>query len=137
MVLSRWVVAILGILLPYLARIPGTVTRGPEWLGSFFGGQGLVNAILVVLFLGAFNGLVWGSVVLFSFLYRHPLSLWISAVISFPFPLYAYARIDLASDAQAGIGLIFIPICSMVFVALGGAVAFAIDRLVLARRTGE
>jgi hypothetical protein len=57
--IARVLIAITGILLPYLVRIP----RGSRWLEQYTD-----VSVEGFLFLGAFNAVAWGSIVGLSFL---------------------------------------------------------------------
>lgn len=116
---ARFIIIILGILLPYLARLPG----GIEWLQQYtdisIGGW---------LFFGAFNAIAWGSILAISFKYKRPLSLIAPCLLGFGFLAWAHYTVDLAADAQAAIALIFIPIFALLPIAIGGIVGYWIDQ---------
>ena len=116
---TRIIVAIVGILLPYLVRIP----RGGAWVQQYTDG-GLGEFLLI----GAFNAIAWGSIVALSFLFRKPTPLLIPCVLGFTFLAWAHYTLDLASSAQASIALIFIPIYALLPIALGGALGYVLDR---------
>ena len=117
---ARIAVVVVGILLPYLARIPGAITKGPDWIISYFGiGQGPIGFLVF----GAFNAICWGSILAATFTYRKPRSVWLPAVLGFSFPAYVHSLVDLADVAAAGAmgPVIFttIPILSLPLVILG------------------
>ncbi len=122
MVAARIAVALIGIALPYLARIPGMVSRGPDWLTSYFG-----SGLGAFVFFGAFNAINWGAIVLASLAFRSIPAVVVAAAVGFALPIYAHATLDLASDAQAAIGLIFIPIFSLPLVGLGWLLGLGVD----------
>ncbi len=122
MATARIAVALIGIALPYLARIPGTVSRGPDWLTSYFG-----SGLGAFVFFGAFNAINWGAIVLGSLAFRSIPAVVVAAAVGFALPLYGHATLDLASDAQAAVGLIFIPIYSLPLVGLGWLLGLGVD----------
>jgi hypothetical protein len=128
---ARIAVVAFGILLPYLARIPGMLARGPDWLTSYFG-----SGLGAFVFFGAFNAINWGAILIGTLFFRTIPAVVVAALIGFGLPAYAHATLDLASDAQAAIGLIFIPIYSLPFVGVGWLLGFALDRA-LRRRSGR
>ena len=111
---ARIVVVVIGIVLPYFARIP----RGVPWVQQYTD----VNASGFI-FLGGFNAIAWGSIVALSFLYRRPASLLLPCLLGFAFLAWAHYSLDLAADAQAAIALVFIPM-----IAIGGALGYAMER---------
>lgn len=117
---ARWMVVLVGILLPYLARLP----HGLEWLQQYTG-LGLAGW----LFLGALNAIAWGAILLASLLYRRPLSLLVPAVLGFAFLAYAHHGLDLSADAQAGVALVFIPLYALVPIAVGAVIGYVVDRI--------
>jgi len=116
---TRIIIAITGILLPYLVRLP----LGGAWLAQYtdisFGG---------LLFFSAFNAIAWGSIIVLSFTFRRPGPLMIPCVFGFAFLGWAHQTLDLAADAQAAIALVFIPIYALLPIAFGGALGFVLDR---------
>ena len=110
---------LVGILLPYAARLP----RGADWIEQYTSG-GLSGA----LYLGGFNAIAWGSILLVILLYRRPASLLVPAICGFGFLAWAHYNLDLASDAQADIALVFIPIYALPMIAISGAIGYLLDR---------
>ena len=108
---ARWAVAIIGILLPYLSRLPGLASHGSWWLTSYFG-----DNIFGFVFFQAFNAITWVALLKLTSNYQHPRSLVIPAVLAYSVPLWLHSGVDLRADAQAAIALIIIP-----FYALPGA----------------
>ena len=118
--IARIIVAVVGIFLPYLVRLP----RGLDWAGQY------TNAgFFGFIFFGAFNAIAWGSIIGVSYLYRRVISMLFPAVFGFGFLGWAHYGLDLRADAQAAIALVFIPILSLVFVVAGGLFGFVVDRL--------
>ena len=119
----RIVIVVIGILLPYLARLPGIPTHGAQWLVSYFG-----TGIGAVLFVGVFNAINWGAIAIATRSYDHPRSAWFPVVLGFALPVWAHSMLDLSSDAQAGIALVFIPIYSLPLVLAGWQLGRWFDR---------
>ncbi|MEZ0223523.1 MAG: hypothetical protein ACAH83_03135 [Alphaproteobacteria bacterium] len=110
----RYSLVIFGLLLPYLARIPGIPFKGIDWLTSM-AGKGLGS----MLFFAAFNTICWGPIYALAGTFKKPRYALFPAAFGFAFPLYAYVTIDLASSSTAAIALIFIPIYSVPLTLIG------------------
>lgn len=115
----RVAVIVFGILLPYLARVPGGLT----WLNEYMSG-----GIAAFLLIGVFNAIAWGSIVGLSFLYQRPTSLLFPAALGFGFLAWAHFSLDLKSDAQAAIALGFIPIYALLPIFIGALIGYFVDR---------
>jgi hypothetical protein len=120
---ARILIVVIGILLPYLARLPGTFVNGIDWFTSYFG-----TGIGAVIFFEVFNAICWGSILGTSFSYRHSCSVWFPAGFGFAFLAVSHAFLDLASSSTAAIALVFIPIYSLPFVLIGWLVGLWFDR---------
>ncbi len=119
MIATRTLIVIVGILLPYAARLP----RGTEWVGQYIGtGR---NGFLM---LEAFNAIAWCSLLGLTFLIRRPTAMLAPCLLGFGFLAWSHATLDLAADAQAGIGLVLIPIYALVPIAIGGVIGLVLDR---------
>ena len=116
---ARIIVVVVGIFLPYLVRLPG----GEAWVRPYTD-----VGVIGFLFFGAFNALVWGSILGLSFVYRRTISLLVPSLLGFGFLAWAHYSLDLAADAQAAIVLIFIPVFALPLVAVGGALGYWLDR---------
>jgi hypothetical protein len=116
---ARLLVAVLGILLPYLARLP----RGMDWLAQYTH-AGLAG----FLFLGAFNAIAWLAIIAISWAYRRPASILAPALPGFAVLAWAHHAIDLSADAQAAVALIFVPIHALPAIAIGGVLGYLVDR---------
>lgn len=114
MIKTRWVIVMVGVLLPYAARLPGVLTNGPDWLWSYFG-----DGLGAVLLLGAFNAICWGAILVASNSYSNPHAAWFPALAGFAFPAFMHATLDLSSDPQAAIALVLIPLFSLPLVWVG------------------
>lgn len=110
---ARLAIALLGIMLPYLARVPGMLVGGSQWLSSYLAGG--VSGMFLLAF---FNLPVWGSLLGLSFLVRKPSPLVLPAIFGFGFVAYAHAGLDLGADAQAAVALIFIPLYALPIIAI-------------------
>jgi hypothetical protein len=116
---ARIAIAVVGILLPYMARLPG----GMDWLHqytdvSFFG----------FLFFGVFNAIAWGGILAFSFVYKRPIYLIFPALFGFGSLAPVHYWIDLSADAQSALLLVFVPIYALVPIGIGGAIGYLLDR---------
>lgn len=116
---ARFLVILVGLALPYAARLP----RGAQWLAQYTD-----TAIGGWLFLGAFNAIAWGALLGISFLYRRPISLLVPCAFGFGALAWAHATLDLRADAQSALALIFIPIYALLPIAVGGALGYVLDR---------
>lgn len=116
---SRFIVVLIGVLLPYAARLP----HGIEWLHQYtdmdLGGW---------LFFLALNSIAWGAILAISFMYRRPVSLIAPCLLGFGFLVWAHSTLDLRADAQAAIALIFIPIYALVPIVVGAVIGYIVDR---------
>jgi hypothetical protein len=124
MTTARWLVVLVGILLPYAIRILGIPAHGVGWFTSYLGG------IDALLFFGAFNAICWVSILLSTYAYRHVRSIWFPALGGFGACAYLHSTLDLASSSTAAIGLIFIPIYCLPFVFFSWLIGLLFDRLV-------
>ncbi|MEM8738983.1 MAG: hypothetical protein AAGG38_10980 [Planctomycetota bacterium] len=113
-----------GVPWPYLARLPGIPEHGRDWLFDYFGQP----PFLGILFAQAGNVFCWGAVLASTFLFRSAATVWFPAVLGFGFCFYHHSQLDLASDAQAGIGLFFIPVASVGPTAVGVLVGYVIEK---------
>jgi hypothetical protein len=126
MTAARIAIAILGILFPYIARLPG----GTAWVSQYTG-----NGVGAFMLLGAFNAVAWGSMIALSFLFRRPASLLFPCVAGFTFLAWAHYKLDLAADAQAAVALVFIPVFALLPIAVGGVFGYFFDRFTTPRST--
>jgi hypothetical protein len=77
----------------------------------------------------AFNAVAWGSLIGLTFLIRRIVVLLIPCFLGFGFLGWSPARLDLAADAQAGLGLVIIPIDALVPTAIGEVMGLVVDCL--------
>ena len=117
---ARWIVLLVGVLLPYVVRLP----RGLGWLQQYthveFAGWVLLNVA---------NAVAWGAILIASLLYQRPASLLAPSLLGFGFLAYAHYGADLAADAQAGLALLFIPIYALVPITIGAIIGYIADRI--------
>lgn len=118
----RIAIVIFGVLLPYLARIPG----GSSWLKQYAD-----SGIGGFLFFGAFNAIAWGAILSFTFLYKNKLPIIAPVLFGFVPLAWVHGTYDLSSDAQAAIGLVFIPIYALAPIAVGGVIGYLVDRYLI------
>jgi FAD binding domain len=132
MSVARGLVVAVGILLPYAVRILGIPAQGVRWFTSYLGG-----GIEALLFLGTYNAICWGSILLATLTYRHVRSVWFPALAGFAVLAFYHARLDLAASSMAAIGLLFIPTFTLPYVFVGWLIGLLFDRLVLANTATE
>ncbi|MEO0514643.1 MAG: hypothetical protein AAF086_05035 [Planctomycetota bacterium] len=124
MFFARVVVVLFGIMMPYLARLPGIPEHGVDWLVSYFGEP----VVFGVLFFGVFNMLCWGSILGATFLFRSASTVWFPAVAGFGFCFWCHSQLDLASDAQAGIGIVVFPVVALLPILIGTLAGWAYEK---------
>lgn len=117
---ARLIIVAVGIVLPYLARVP----RGSEWLEQYtdigFGGW---------LFFGALNAIAWGCILALSFKYKRPVSLLAPCILGFGFLAWSHGTLDLSANPNAAIALVIIPVYALVPIAVGGIFGYIVDRM--------
>lgn len=119
---GRVAIVLIGIALPYIARLPG----GVDWLKQYTS-----VSIGAWLFFGAFNAIAWGAVLALSYLYRHSVPMALPALLGFSFLAWAHSTLDLRADAQAAIALVLIPVLALIPIAIGGVLGYLLDRRLL------
>ena len=77
---ARLLVVVIGILLPYLARIPGMFFKGSEWMTSYFESPLIVGVTLIPMVL------CWGGILQATSGFRHASSVWFPAIFGFFLP---------------------------------------------------
>ena len=101
-------VVVVGLLTPFIARLPSVPFRGWGWLTDYFPG------LSGLCFISAFNlipSCAWYAVGKFT--KRAPLAFWFSVAGGVSFLLWAHGCVDLRSSSTAGIALMFIPIYAL------------------------
>ena len=118
--------AAIGLVLPFVARLPAVPLRGWAWFSDYLPGLG------AVLFVSAFNLIPAGALfVAGKASKRAPMAFWFALAALIGFLLWAHGSINLRSSSTAVIGLIFIPINAVGVVALGwgvGRIAHVVAR---------
>jgi hypothetical protein len=123
MKIARLLIIVIGILLPYLMRIPGMIGRGTGWFTSYLG-----DSFGAIIFFGVFNAFCWGSIFISTFTYRHVRSVWFPVCFGFALPAVAHTFLDLSSSSMSAIALVFIPLYSLPLVFIGWLIGFWYDR---------
>ena len=113
---SRTLIVLAGIATPYLAAIG----RPTYWMDDGLG---------VHLFIAAGNAAWWSIALAFSFGYRRPILAFLPATAGGAVAAFGYRALDLSADAQAAIGLLFIPAYAAAAVLIVGCPALGLDRL--------
>jgi len=121
---GRLLIAAAGILLPYLARLPGGFAWLEQYTAAGVGG---------FLFTTALDGIARGWMLVWTSLIRQPTWWLLPCGLGFGYLAWAHGSLDLSADAQAAIAVVFIPIHALVPITVGGVVGLAMDRLT--RRT--
>lgn len=119
---ARGIVVLVGILLPYFARLPGLPFRGAAWLTDYLG-----DGPASFLFFNGVNVCVWGTILIGSLALRSLPAIALFATIGLAYPFYQHMRLDLRADAQAAIGLMFIPIYSVPCLLAGWVLGLLVD----------
>jgi len=128
----RVLLIVVGVVLPYLARIPGALVHGADWFLAYvepdLGGH---------LFLQAFNALAWGTVVTVSFLTSRRSVIWPTAGAAFGLVAFGHATLDLAGSSTAAVAVVFIPIYAVPFATAAAVLAALIGTLIRWRYEGR
>jgi hypothetical protein len=119
MSLARVRIVLIGVLLPYAARLPGVLIHGPDWFMSYVR-VGLGG----IAFMQSFNAISWGSLVLLSYLLRRPQALVAPSLLGLGFVAFAHSGVDLGRDAQSAVAMVFIPIYSLPIVGVTFVLSF-------------
>ena len=112
-------------LVPYLCRLP----RGVSWAAQYLPDEG--RLVLGLLFFGVFASLPAIPLIV-AFVYRQqlPATLLVCVATVTALLIHWHHDYDLASDAQAAIGLIFIPIYALGLTTALGAGSAAVELLI-------
>jgi len=115
-------------LVPYMCRL----WRGLDWVAQYLPDKG--HPIFGLLFFGAFASLP-ATPLIATYLRRrrNPVTFVISVIIATVLLSYWHHNYDLASDAQAAIGLVFIPIYAAVITGVGAAILGGIESFIRKR----
>lgn len=111
-----------AVLAPYLARLPGVVIHGPEWLFSY-----MSDSIAIVLM----SAIPAGALYLVGKISdKTPLAFWGAVAASTGCALWAYGSMNLAASSTAAIGLMFIPIVCAFSVIPGAVMGWIVHRAI-------
>ena len=107
---SRLFIALaIAVATPYLARLPGMMTHGSEWLTSYF------PSVLGVLFFNAFALLAGVGLFFFSTMHPRARSAFLAGSIVLFLALFAmHSTLDLSSDSTAAVALVIFPFLALV-----------------------
>lgn len=117
-------IAMVGILLPYVVRLP----KGFEWLQQYTD-----NGFLGNMLLGVLNAIPWSLMAWASGAFRNRELALVPCVFGFGVLTWGHYTLDLTANANAPIGLVIIPLYAAVAVAVGTGVGLAVDRIVMRR----
>jgi len=109
----------IGLLVPFIARLPSVPLRGWDWFTDYLPGIG------GILFFSAFN--LIPSVALFGLGKagkRAPLAYWFAVAGLVAFLLWAHGTVNLRSSSTAAIALLFVPIYAIGAVAAGWGIGW-------------
>ena len=122
-------VLLIGLLTPFIARIPSVPIRGWEWLTDYF------PALNGLFFISAFNLIPSGAWYTIGKLNkRAPLAFWFSVAGGVSFLLFAHGSVDLRSSSTASIALLFIPIYSLGAIISGLVLGLILHAIIKAKR---
>ena len=125
------IVLLVAFVAPYLSRIPGTITHGSEWFWSY------LPSFSAFMFFGAFNLISLIPLLVVGIFFvrgKFKVSFALATLTHLVSTFWFHHNYDLAADAQAGIGLIFIPIVVGAITLAVGAVSMLVEWLVNRRR---
>ena len=115
-------------LIPFVCRL----WRGPGWVAQYF--PDADRLVPGVLFFAGFASLPAVPLIA-AFLFRRwvPVTFRVSAFAATGLLVFWHHNYDLASDAQAAIGLVFIPIYAAVITGVGAAILGGIESFIRKR----
>jgi hypothetical protein len=102
---ARFLVVVVGIALPFAMRIPGVLWHGLPWLTTYLDA---VASFLLPFQLA--NAISWSAILLATFLFKQPRTIWFPALLGFALPAFTYSTVDLTSDSLASVAFVFAPI---------------------------
>lgn len=120
---TRIAIVLIGVAMPYLARVPGIYYCRPDWLTQYLD-TGILGAAVICVS-NAFN---WGLVLAVTCYFRSARAIAIVAAIGFALPLFGHATLDLRSDALSAIAIPMFPILALPLVGIGWLVGHLVDR---------
>lgn len=118
-----WII-LLGILTPYLARLPGTITHGYSWLDSMLG-----ESLLSALIPGLVSVVAWGAAVIGTYVYKYPATAWFPGIMMLASSAWLHASIDFSADSQTWLTVIMVPFLTLPFTATGWIIGWVAERL--------
>ncbi len=121
---------IVGLLIPFIARLPSVPVRGLEWLTDYFPGA------VGLLFFSAFNLIpsgAWYAIGKGS--KKTPVAFWFSVAGGLAFLLWAHGSVNLSSSSTAAIALLFIPIYAVGAIVAGWVLGLMAHAIVKDERT--
>ena len=111
-------------LIPYACRL----YRGMDWAAQYLPDEG--HRFFGLLFFGGFASLPALPLIVTFWLRKHlPVTFIVSLIASTGLLVFWHHGYDLASDAQAAIGLVFIPVYTLLLTMLTASVAAVIELL--------
>ncbi|MCX5846156.1 MAG: hypothetical protein NTW12_07335 [Deltaproteobacteria bacterium] len=116
---------LIGLLTPFIARLPSVPVRGWEWFIDYFPG------LTGLLFFSAFNiipSAAWYAIGKGS--KRAPLAFWFSVAGGVGFLLWAHGSVNLSSSSTAAIALLFIPVYAVGTILVSFALGLIVHALV-------
>lgn len=115
-------------ILPFICRL----YRGFDWVTKYLPGED--HFFSGLLFLGVFASLPAIPLVIFFLMWKRlKITFIVSLIVATGFLVLWHHDYDLASDAQAAIGLIFIPIYTFILTIIAGGIV-AIFELIIRKR---
>lgn len=115
---ARIIVIIIGVFVPYLARLPGGMDTLGQYVGAGFLGFLLIEAL---------NSVTWGSILAISFSYKRQALIVFPSLLGFGYLAFQHYSLDLSSNPNAPIALAIIPFYSLVPIGIGGVIGYVID----------
>lgn len=116
------IITLVGIFLPYLARLPGVFVKGTEWFSGYF--EADLNTRLLI---DLPNMVAWVPLLVALESFRIPRLFFIPMCFCFGFLLFVHTTLALSS-AQAELVFVFAPIWAFVFMCIGWVIAKVIER---------
>jgi hypothetical protein len=108
---SACFICVLGLSVPFIGNYIGGIILGFDPLQYYH----IECWICFVAFTELFNFIPIGLAVRLLLTLKYQWGVWISILFVFAFIFFMHSQLDLSSDAQAGVALVFIPIFSIPF----------------------
>jgi hypothetical protein len=113
----------IALLAPYLARLPGVFSHGPDWLISYLPNPA---SALFVAGLSLIPGIALYLIGKLS--RKSPLAFWGAVAGSTGFALWAHGSMNLAASSTAAIGLLFIPVYCLGYAIAGAVIGWIVQK---------